>query len=132
MYSSSRCKNRTGRHTTPSHVSQYKAKNGNLRKCGSIFHHGTVYAPRQCSYHKEATGMESPKMHSSSRRKTALTSAGCQSTLSYASQYRAVNENLRKSVSTCCHGTVFPPTKCSYEKEDLLPWYRVSTNEMFI
>ena len=57
------------RQTTPSHVSQYRAENGNLRKSGSTFRHGTVIAPKQCLYQKEATGMESPKMHSSSRCK---------------------------------------------------------------
>ena len=53
------------RKTTPSHVSQYRAKNGDLRKCGSTFRHGTVFAPKQCVYQEEATGMESPQMHSS-------------------------------------------------------------------
>ena len=74
IHSSSRFKNRTficaGWQTTSSHVSQYRAENGNLRKSGSIFHHGTVFAPKQCLYRKEATGMESPKMHSSNRCKT--------------------------------------------------------------
>ena len=58
-----------GRHTTPPNVSQYRAENGNLQKCGSTFHHGTVFAPKQCLYLKEATGMESRKMHSSSQCK---------------------------------------------------------------
>ena len=56
----------TVRQTTPSHVSQYKVENGNLRKSGSTFRHGTVFASNQCLYQKEATVMESPKMHSSS------------------------------------------------------------------
>ena len=67
MHSSSRCKNRTGRHTTPSHVSQYRAKNGNLWNSGSTIGLGTVFALKQCLYQNEATGMESPKMHSSVR-----------------------------------------------------------------
>ena len=50
-----------GLQTTPSHVSQYGPENGNLRKSGSTFHHGTMFAPKQCLYQKEATGMESPK-----------------------------------------------------------------------
>ena len=58
-----------GRKTTPSQVSNYRAENGNLMKSGSIFRHGTVFAPKQCLYEKEATEMESPKMHSSSRCK---------------------------------------------------------------
>ena len=55
--------------TTMSHVSQYMAENGNLRKSGSTFYHGTVLAPKQCLYQNEATGMESQKMYSSHRSK---------------------------------------------------------------
>ena len=51
-----------GLEMTLSHVSQYRAENGNLRKSGSIFCHGAVFAPKQCLYQKEATGMDSPKM----------------------------------------------------------------------
>ena len=58
-----------GRQTTPSHVSQYRAEDGNLRKSGSTFRHGTVFPPKQCLYQKEAAGMESSKMHSSTRCK---------------------------------------------------------------
>ena len=58
-----------GRKTTPSQVSNYGAENGNLMKSGSIFRYGTVFTPKQCLYEKEATGMESPKMYSSSRCK---------------------------------------------------------------
>ena len=58
-----------GRQTAPSHVSQYRAENGNVRKSGSNFCHGTVFAPKQCLYQYEATGMENPKMRSSSRFK---------------------------------------------------------------
>ena len=74
IYSSSRCKNliylcRTANNTTPSQVSQYRAENGNLRKSGSTFSYGTVFAPLQCLYQKEAMGMESPKIYSSCRCK---------------------------------------------------------------
>ena len=72
MYFSSRCKNRTypsGTANDPSHVSQYRAKNGNLTKSGSTFCHGTMFARKQSLYHKEDTGMESPKMYFSSRCK---------------------------------------------------------------
>ena len=58
-----------GLQTTSSHVRQYGAENGNLRKSGSTFRHGTVFALMQCLYQKEATGMESSKMHSSSQCK---------------------------------------------------------------
>ena len=55
--------------TTWSHVSQYRADNGNLRKSGCTFYHGTVLAPKQCLYQKKTTCMESPKMCSCSRCK---------------------------------------------------------------
>ena len=55
--------------TTPSQVTQYWAENEDLEKYGSTFRHGTMFAPIQCLYQKEATGMESPKMLSSSRCK---------------------------------------------------------------
>ena len=58
-----------GRHTFPSHVSQYGAENRNLGKSGSTFRHGTMFASKQCLYEKEGSGMESPKMQSSSRCK---------------------------------------------------------------
>ena len=46
-----------GLQTTPSHLRQYKAKNGNLWNFGSTFRHGTVFAPNHCLYQKEAAGM---------------------------------------------------------------------------
>ena len=58
-----------GLQTTPSHVRQYWAEKGNLRKFGSTFRHGRMLAPKQCLYQKEAAGMESPKMYSSGRYK---------------------------------------------------------------
>ena len=57
----------TGRQTTPSHVSQYRAENRNLRKSGSTFRHGTMSAPKQSLHQQEPTGMENPKIHSCSR-----------------------------------------------------------------
>ena len=89
MYSSRRCTNLTsaGLQTTPSQVSQYRAKNGNLRKSGSTFFHGTVFAPKQCLYQKQATGMESLKMYSFRQWKTSVTCAGLQTTPSHVSQY---------------------------------------------
>ena len=105
-----------GLQTTTSHVNQYRAENGNLRKSGSTFRHGTVFAPKQCLYQKKATGMETPKMHSSSRCKNR-TCAGLQTIPSHLSQYRAENGNLRISGSTFRHGTVFALKQCLYQKE---------------
>ena len=49
--------------------------------------------------------------------KTALTCEGLQTTSSHVRQYRTENGNLRKSVTTFYHGTVFPPKECLYYKE---------------
>ena len=53
------------RQTTPSHRGRYRAENKNLHKLWRTYRHGTVFAPRQYLYLKEATGMEleSPKMY---------------------------------------------------------------------
>ena len=61
--------------------------------------------------------MESPKMHSSSWCKTALTCAGLQTTPSHVSQYRAKNGNLWKTPSTICHGALLAPNQCLHHKE---------------
>ena len=58
-----------GRKNTPSRGRQYKAQNGNLRELRRTYIHGTVFAPRQYLYQKEATGMERPEMYSASRCK---------------------------------------------------------------
>ena len=65
-----------GLQTSLSQVSQYKAKNVNLRKSGCIFFHGTGFAPMQCLYQKEGTGMESPKMYSSCQCKNLNSRCG--------------------------------------------------------
>ena len=51
--------------------------------------------------------------------KTALTSAGRQTTPSYVSQYTAANGNLRKSGSTFHHGIMLALKQCLYEKETI-------------
>ena len=114
MHSCSQCKKRTGRHTTPSHVSQYMAQNGNLRKSGSTFCHGTVFAPKQCLNEKEATGMEIRKVHSSSRCKNRTYLCG---TANYPISCKPVLGRERKFAEIRVY---------------LSPWYRISTKAMFI
>ena len=48
--------------STRFYASQYRAAGTNLRKFGASFGNGTVIAPAQNLYQKEATGMESPKL----------------------------------------------------------------------
>ena len=52
----------TGLQNTRIHAAPYRADIANLREFWVIIRHGTVFAPRQSLYQKEATGMESPKM----------------------------------------------------------------------
>ena len=103
-----------GLQTTPSHVTRYRAENGNLRKFGSTFPHGTVFATMQCLYQKEATGMESPKMYFSSRCKSRTYLCV---PVNYPISCEAVLARERKFRSTFLHGTVFAPKKCCDQKE---------------
>ena len=52
----------TGRQTTYSQAMPYMANIGNLRQYGASNPQGTVFAPNQCLYQKEATGVGNPKM----------------------------------------------------------------------
>ena len=44
-----------GRQTTPSRLMPFRAKTEKFRKLGGTYRHGTVFAPRQYLYQKEAT-----------------------------------------------------------------------------
>ena len=55
-----------GCQTTPSLLSWYKPENRNLRTVWWTYRHGTVFAPRQYLFQKEATGMERPALYSPS------------------------------------------------------------------
>ena len=56
-----------GERTTPFYGWQYRAEDGHMRNFRSTNPHGTVFAPKQCLYQKEATGIESSKMYCPSR-----------------------------------------------------------------
>ena len=56
-----------GRQTPPSQMRQYRVDKGNLRKLGRTYCHGTVFAPKEYLYQKEATSMERPEMYFPSR-----------------------------------------------------------------
>ena len=51
----------TGLQTTRVRLSPYLVENGNLGKLGATYLQGTVFAPRQCLYQKEAARMGSLK-----------------------------------------------------------------------
>ena len=100
--------------TTPCHVRRYRAENGNFRKSGSTFRHGTVFAPMQCLYHKEAIGMESPKMYSTRQCKNRTYLCG---TSNYPISCKPVLGRKRK------FGEI---------RVYLSPWYHVCTKAIFI
>ena len=54
-----------GPQTTPFHGGQYRDGNGNFRKLGPTYRHGTTFPQEECLYQMEGTGMENPKMYSS-------------------------------------------------------------------
>ena len=58
-----------GHQTIPSQGSRYRPENGNLRKKGWTYRHGTMFAPRQYSYQKESMSMERPEMYAPTRCK---------------------------------------------------------------
>ena len=51
-----------GQQTTPCLAAQYWASNRNFLNFGATFCHGTLFAPLQSLYCKEATGAESSKI----------------------------------------------------------------------
>ena len=104
-----------GLQTTPSDETQYRAENENLKKSRSTFRHGTVFAPKQCLNQKKATGMESPKMHLSTRCRNRTYLCG---TSNYHVSCNQVQDRERKFVEIrFYYGTVIAPKQCLYQKE---------------
>ena len=67
-----------GSQTTPFHGAQYRDGNGNMRKLGPTYRHGTTFPQEECFYQTEATGMENPKMYCSSPWKNPTYLCGLQ------------------------------------------------------
>ena len=103
-----------GMQTTTSRVRRYKAENGNFWKFWSTFHHGTMFAPKQFLYQKEATGMEYTKMYSSRRCKNRT--------------YLCVPANYPIS----CEAVYSRERKFTEVLMYLSPWYHVCTKAIFI
>ena len=109
----------TGLQTTGFHSSPYMTVRVNLRKLGATFHRGTMFAPMQSIYEKEATGMGTQKCNPCFGAESPLRSTGLQTTGFHASPYRAVSVNLRKLGATFHRGTVFAPMQSIYMKRKL-------------
>ena len=85
-----------GLQTTSPHVRQYWANNGDLRKFGSTFRHGTTFAPKECLHQRKLLVWRVQKCIPLVGAKPALTCAGLQTTMSHVRRYRAENGNFRK------------------------------------
>ena len=116
MHSSTRCKNRTYLYGTANYPVSFKPVQGRerkiLRKSESTFRHGTVFAPKECFYEEEDTGMESPKMYSSSRCKNRTDLCGM---VNYPVPCKPVLSRERKFEEIRVY---------------LSPWYRICTKAM--
>ena len=77
------------RQTTPSHVGQYWAKNGNLRKSESTFRHGTVFAQSNVYIKKKLQVWRVQKYIPLIGAQTALTCVGRNTSPPHVSQYTA-------------------------------------------
>ena len=106
----------TGLQTTRFHAAQYRADSTNLKESGATFRHGTVFAPMQCLYQKEAKGMLSPKMQFLFRCKQPTSQYGLAKMRFHAAPYRADRTNLREFGATFLHDTAFAPMQCLYQK----------------
>ena len=104
----------TGQQTTRFHAAPYGTVSANLRKVGASFRRGTVFAPIQSTYEKEATGMENPKMQSLfwCRKPT--------------SQYAPSNYPVS------CSAVLDRQCKFAESRGFLSPRYRVCTNPIYI
>ena len=104
----------TGQQTTRFHAARYWTVSANLPKVGASFRRGTVFAPTQSTYEKEATGMENPIMQSLfwCRKPT--------------SQYGPANHPVS------CSAVLDRECKFSESRGFLSPRYRVCTNPIYI
>ena len=108
-----------GLQITRIYVSPYRSENANFRNFGASYRHGTVFAPKQYLYQKEALGMQSTKILSLGWCKKGTNLYGLQITRIYVSPYRSENANFRNFGASYRHGTVFAPKQYLYQKEAL-------------
>ena len=95
----------------------YGADKGNLHALGWTYHHGTVFAPRQYLYQKEATGMERLEMYFPSQCKNPTHLCGPSNHPPHMRWYKVYNGNLRILGRNYRHGNVLAPKECFYKKK---------------
>ena len=106
-----------GLQTTPFHVWQYAAENGNMLNFGPTNPHCTTFAPWNVYIKRKLLVCRAQKCIALVGAETVLTSAGPQTTPFYGGQYWDGNGNMRNFGPTNPHGTAFAPTQCLYQKE---------------
>ena len=98
-----------GKENTPCLAALYLASNRKFQNFGATYCHGTVFAPMQCLYSKEATGVERPKMQFPSQGKNRT------------DRYGSTNYPMS------CSAVTRQQCKFSEFWGYFLPWYRVCT-----
>ena len=108
------CRKPTSQYGPANFAAPYRTVSANFPKVGASFHRGTVFAPTQSTYEKEATGMENPKMQSLfwCRKPT--------------SQYGPANHPVS------CSAVLDRECKFSESRGFLSPRYRVCTNQIYL
>ena len=106
-----------GQQTTPSHVSQYKAENGNLRKSRSTIRHGTVFAPKQSLHQRKLRVWRAYKSNHLVGAIHTQAITGLPTTRLETRTYRDDNGNFGQFGTRYPHGTVFPLRQCLHQKE---------------
>ena len=77
----------TGQQTIPCIAAPYWASNRNFQNFGDSYRYGSAFAPKECLYCKEATGVESPKMQFPGQCKNRSNHVGQQTTPCLAVPY---------------------------------------------
>ena len=119
-------------------MSPHRTENENFRKFGAVYRHGTVFAPKQYLYQKEALEMQRTKILSLDWCKKGTNLYGASNyPHSCIAIYRADNANFRNFGASYRNGMVFAPKQYLYQKEALvmqstkilsLGWCKKGTN----
>ena len=99
----------TGQKTTSCLAASYLASNTKFQNFGATYRHGTAFAPIQCLYCKEATGVESPKMQFPTQFKNRTDRYGSTNYPCLAAPYLASNRKFQNS------GLLFAMVSCLYQ-----------------
>ena len=106
-----------GPQTTPFYGGRYRDGNGNMRKLGPTYRHGTTFPEGNGYIKRKLRVWRNQKCIALVRGKIPPTCAGLQTVPFRRWQYRAENGNRRNFRPTKPHGTAFAPKQLLYQKE---------------